>query len=92
MRLLRRLMFARVGPDLFAASTIQAILTAIGVFTFVAGAMYLPYIRPSRVEMFVLLLLLAAVALLCHIAGQFAVLIERLPARPGTSSDHKSSI
>jgi hypothetical protein len=77
MSLLRRLFLTRVGPNLFAASVIQPVLTAVGVFTFLAGALYLPTLGPTRVEMILVLLLLATVALLCTAVGQLAVLIER---------------
>lgn len=78
MTLLRRLFFTRMGPNIFGASVIQSILTGIGVFTFLAGAIYLPYLGPTRVEMIVVLLLLAILALGCTAVGQLAVLIERL--------------
>jgi hypothetical protein len=77
----RRLFLARVGPNLFGASVVQPVLTAVGVFTFLAGALYLPALGPSRVELVLVLLLLAAVALLCTAVGQLAVVIERLDRR-----------
>jgi hypothetical protein len=67
-----------MGPNIFGASVIQAILTIVGVFTFLAGAMYLPSLGPTRVEMILTLLLLAVLALLCTAVGQLAVVIERL--------------
>jgi len=78
MTLLRRLFLTRMGPNIFGASVIQAILTIVGVFTFLAGAMYLPSLGPTRVEMILALLLLAVLALLCTAVGQLAVVIERL--------------
>ena len=81
MLTLRRLMSARVGPDVSGASVIQTVLTTVGVFTFLAGVLYLPTLAPSRVETFLLLLGLAAVALLCTAVGQLAVVIEKLDAR-----------
>src|SRR4051794_12915427 len=78
MTFLRRLFLARIGPNLFGASVIQPVLTAVGVFTFLAGVLYLPSLGPTRVEMILALLLLATVALLCTAVGQLTVLIERL--------------
>jgi hypothetical protein len=86
MTLLRRLFFTRMGPDLFGASGIQTILTIVGVFTFLAGAMYLPSLGPTRMEMILALLLLATVALLCTAVGQLAVVIERLEERSEKTS------
>jgi hypothetical protein len=76
--MLRRLFFTPIGSSLFAASVIEAVLTAVGVFTFVAGVLYLPQLAPSRMEMILALLLLATVALLCNAVGQLAVISERL--------------
>jgi len=81
MKLLRRLFQTRVGPDLLGASVLAPVFTAVGVFTFIAGVLYLPSLVPTRVEMIVILLLLAAVALLCHAVGQLAVIAERLGPR-----------
>src|SRR5947209_457944 len=81
MRLLRRLFVARIGPELDSAAVIQPVMTGVGVFTFLAGVLYLPSLSPTRVEMIVLLLLLAAVALLCHTVGQLAAILERLNRR-----------
>jgi hypothetical protein len=81
MAFLRRLLTARVGPELCAASVIQPVMTIVGVFTFLAGALYLPTLGPTRVEMIMLLLLLAAVALLCAAVGQLAAVLERLTPR-----------
>jgi uncharacterized membrane protein YhaH (DUF805 family) len=81
MLTVRRLLSARVGTNTSAASVIQAVMTTVGVVTFLAGVLYLPTLAPTRVEMFLLLLGLAAVALLCTAVGQLAVVIERLEAR-----------
>ncbi len=70
-----------MGPDVFGAAFIQMVLTSVGVFTFLAGALYLPSLHPTRLEMIVVLLLLAAVALLCTAVGQLAIVIERLDER-----------
>lgn len=78
---LRRMFLARVGPSLFAAAVIQPVLTVVGVITFLAGALYLPSLGPTPVEMILALLLLAVVALLCTAVGQLAVVTERLEAR-----------
>jgi hypothetical protein len=90
MTAIRRLLSARVGPNVSAASVIQAVMTTVGVVTFLAGVLYLPTLAPSRVEMFLLLLGLAAVALLCTAVGQLAVVIERLDARKPQSPDPES--
>ena len=81
MTKLRRLFLSRVGPDLLGAAVIQPILTVVGVFTFFAGVLYLPSLAPTRMEMILALLLLAAVALLCTAVGQLAVVVERLEKR-----------
>ena len=72
MGFLSRLFRARVGPDLSSASVIQPALAVVGVVTFLAGALYLPVLAPTRVEMIMILLLLASVALLCTAVGQLA--------------------
>lgn len=76
MTAIRRLFNSRVGPDLFGAAVLQPTLTAVGVFTFLAGALYLPSLGPTRVELILGLLLLAAVALLCTAVGQLAAIQE----------------
>jgi len=81
MTAVRRLFTRRVGPNLFGAAVVQPTLTAVGVFTFLAGALYLPALGPTRVEAILALLLLAAVALLCTAVGQLAAVLERLEAR-----------
>ena len=81
MALLRRLFLSRVGPDVSAAAVIQPVMTGVGVFTFVAGVLFLPSLVPTRVEMIFALLLLAIVAMLCHAVGQLAVIVERLDRR-----------
>src|SRR3989442_1322611 len=91
MTLLRRLFFGRVGPNLFGASVIQPTMTAVGVFTFLAGTLYLPSLGPSRVEMILVLLLLATVALLCTAVGQLAVVIERLDRQAGNTASTPAS-
>jgi hypothetical protein len=96
MSLLRRLFFSRVGPNLFGSTVIAPVLTAVGVFTFIAGVLYLPALAPTRVEMIMLLLLLAAVALLCTAVGQLTVIVERMDRRaekndaPGGSPERRS--
>jgi len=78
---LRKLFTMRVGPDLGSATVIQPVLTTLGVFTFLAGALYLPSLGPTRVEMVLTLLLLATVALLCTAVGQLTAILERLESR-----------
>ncbi|HZZ80053.1 MAG TPA: hypothetical protein VFE62_16185 [Gemmataceae bacterium] len=85
MRVLRRLFLTR----LFGESVVPGVLTAVGVFTFLAGVFYLPSLNPTRMEMMLALLLLAIFAMLCHAVGQLAVLIERLGFKntePSTAS------
>ena len=86
MTRLRRMFLARIGPDIFSAKVISPILTAVGVFTFLAGALYLPSLAPSRIELIMCLLLLAAVALLCTAVAQLAVVVERLETRADKST------
>ncbi len=81
MAFLRRLCCSRIGPNIFGASVLQPTLTVVGVFTFIAGVLYLPSLGPTRVEMVLALLLLATVALLCTAVGQLAAVLERLEAR-----------
>lgn len=81
MSLLRRLFLSRVGPELCGAAVVQPVMTGVGVFTFLAGVLYLPTLGPTRVEMFLLLLALATVALLCTAVGQLAAVLERLDRR-----------
>jgi hypothetical protein len=61
-------------------------MTIVGVFTFLAGALYLPSLAPTRVEMIIVLLLLAAVALLCTAVGQLTAILERLNRRGSHST------
>ena len=87
MAFLRRLFTARVGPDLCGAAVIQPVMTTVGVFTFLAGALYLPSLGPTRVEMIILLLLLAAIALLCHAVGQLAAVLDAGMVGPTSPPD-----
>jgi hypothetical protein len=81
MTALRRVLLSRIGPDIHAGSVLSPLLTGVGVFTFFAGVLYMPTLGPTRVEMIVLLLLLAAVALLCTAVGQLAAVLDRLDRR-----------
>jgi hypothetical protein len=81
MTLLRRLLSSRVATNPFRASVIQPLLTAIGVFTFLAGVLYLPSLDPTRIELILALLLFGVFALLCTAVGQLAAAIERLDGR-----------
>ena len=85
MTRIRRLFLGRVGPELGSAAVIQPVMTIVGVFTFLAGALYLPSLNPTRIEMIEVLLLLAAVALLCTAVGQLAAIFERLSGPRATS-------
>jgi len=89
MARLRRFFLGRVGPDLLSAAVVQPVMTAVGVFTFLAGVLYLPSLGPTRVEMVAVLLLLAAVALLCHAVGQLAAIAERLGERSDTPPERR---
>lgn len=84
MTLLRRILFARFGPDTCGAAVIQPVLTFIGVFTFLAGVLYLPTLGPTRIEMILALLLLAIMALLCTAVGQLTAVLEKLEDRSRT--------
>jgi hypothetical protein len=81
MTLLRRILIARFGSEISVAAVIQAVMVAVGMFTFFAGVLYMPSLAPNRVEMIMILLLLTAVALLCTAVGQLAVVAERLEGR-----------
>lgn len=85
--LLRRLFLGRRGPALHGAAVLQPVMTGVGVFTFLAGVFYLPVLAPTRVETVSLLLLLAAVALLCHAVGQLAAILERLNQQTDSTGD-----
>jgi hypothetical protein len=77
MTLLPRLFLAPLASHLSGTTVISAVLTAVGVFTFLAGVLYLPRLEPTRVEMILALLLLASFALVCTAVGQLAVVIDR---------------
>ena len=83
MNLLRRVLLTH----LFGESVVQAVLTAVGVFTFIAGILYLPALGPTRMEAFIFMLLLAVFAVGCATLGQLAVLAERLEGRSGKSAE-----
>ena len=91
MTTIRRLFTSRVSPNLFGAAVVQPTLTAVGVFTFLAGALYLPALGPTRVELILVLLLLAAVALLCTAVGQLAAILERLEARVHQTAEQSAA-
>lgn len=74
----RRLLTARIESKYSSASVLQAVLTTVGVITFVAGVLYLPTLGPSRVEAILAYLLLATVTLGCTAVGQLGVVIEKL--------------
>ncbi len=85
-----RLFTRPVGSSSFGAALIQSALTVVGVFTFLAGALYLPSLGPTRIEAIFALLLLGIFALLCTAVGQLTVILERLTARektPATAPD-----
>ena len=81
MTLLHRVLFSRVAPNLFAASVVQPLLTAIGVFTFLAGALYLPSLEPTRMQLIMGFLLLGVFALLCTSVGLLAKIVARLESQ-----------
>ena len=87
MNRLRRVFLTPFGPDLFRAAVVQAVFTAVGVFTFLAGVLYLPSLGPTRVEGVLGLLLLAVFGLLCATFGQLAVVAERLKGRNDRAAD-----
>ena len=61
------------------------------ISAFLAGALYLPSLGPTRVEMILVLLLLAAVALLCTAVGQLAAVLERLDSRGGRPAGQRAA-
>jgi hypothetical protein len=72
----------------FGASALQGVLTSVGVFTFLAGAFYLPSLGPTRIEAIFALLLLGIFALMCTAVGQLTVILERLTAREKSAAPH----
>lgn len=78
MTALRRVFASKVGPDRVGAAVVQPVLTGVWVFTFLAGALYLPTLGPTRLEFIFGLLLLAGMALGCTAVGQLATIQERL--------------
>jgi amino acid permease len=72
---------------LVGQSVIPAVFTAIGVFTFVAGILYLPSLAPTRIESFLFMLLLAVFAVLCATFAQLVVVAKRLEVRAGRRAD-----
>ena len=62
---------------------IRAVLTGVGVFTFLFGTFGLQYLAPTRVEMILALLLLGVFAMTAAGLGQLVVIADRLERRPG---------
>jgi hypothetical protein len=88
MSLLRRMFLTR----LFGESVIQGIFTVVGVFTFLAGILYLPTLGPTRMEAFIFMLLLAVFAILCATFGQLVVVAERLEGRVEKSAERDAAV
>jgi hypothetical protein len=79
--LLGRLFASRIVTSLFGGSVVRPLLTAIGLFTFLAGGFYLLTLEPTRMQLIMGILLLAVFALLCTAVGQLATAIDRLDVR-----------
>jgi hypothetical protein len=94
MSLLRRFFTQKVGLVLGSAAVVPPVITAEGVFPFLAGSLDLPTLEPTKVELMILLLLLASVALLCHAVVQLAIILARPDGKSWESFRsylHKSS-
>lgn len=81
---IRRLLRTRLGSNLRISTVIQSVLTGTGVFTFIAGVLYLPTLGPTQVEAILGLMLLAILALACTAVGQLTRVVELLEARSQT--------
>jgi hypothetical protein len=77
----RRLFTTPLVTDLQGARLVRAILTGVGVTTFLFGTFGLQYLGPTRVEMILALLLLGVFAMTCAILGQAVVIAELLEGR-----------
>ncbi len=78
MSRVRQLLLTPVRPGLTPAAVVSRVMTAAGVFTFVAGTLYLPSLNPTQIEAIVVLLLLGILAVSCAAFGQLAILVERI--------------
>lgn len=78
---IRALFATTVLPARSEPHLIRGVLTCVGVFTFLFGVLGMPFLAPTRVESIILLLLLAAVALLCATLGQAVVIAAHLESR-----------
>lgn len=83
MSRLRQLFATPVWSDRAGAAGMRAVLTGIGVFTFLFGTYGLQYLGPTRMEAVLALLLLAVFAMMCATLGQVIVLVELLDGRAG---------
>jgi hypothetical protein len=81
MRSISKLLRTQLIGKTTGAKILQAALTAVGVFTFIAGTLYLPSLSPTRIEAIIVLLLLGIMALACTAVGQLAVIVESLRRR-----------
>ena len=80
MSRVRTLLAATVVPERSVPQVIRGALTGVGVFTFLFGVLGLQFLAPTRVEMVLVLLLLATFAVASAALGQvvvIAALIER---------------
>lgn len=69
------------------AYLVRGVLTGVGVFTFLAGVLILPALAPTRVELFILLLLLGVFALASAAVGQLAVVVYLLEKRAAADGE-----
>ena len=78
MTLIRRILRTRVAPNLSGAAVLQAVLTGVGVFTFLFGTFGLQYLGPTRIEAILALLLLGVFAMTAAGLGHLVVIADLL--------------
>ena len=78
MSRLRRLFTTPVVPEQSGPQLIRAVLTGVGVFTFLFGTFGLQYLGPTRVEMILALLLLGVFAMASAGLGHLVVIADLL--------------
>lgn len=81
MSRVRALLTTAVLPTGAEPYLVRGVLTGVGVVAFLLGVLFLPALAPTRVELFILLLLLAVFALGCAAVGQLAVVVHLLEKR-----------
>ncbi len=78
MSRIRTLLATPVIADRSTPYLVRAVLSCVGVFTFLFGTFGLQYLRPTRVEMILALLLLATFAVASAALGQLVVIADLL--------------